>query len=192
MLFVYFLLASINLGPATYLAIFDIPNVMWYNVNGFCSLLSLSLFFYQLIQRRSYRRLIKRLSIAGLALYVVLLIFWDDQTTFFSSGYSVSSLLIITYCLLFLKEYFLNTSVVLQYPDTMVWVVSGLFSYYLCSYVIQVTYKIFTRYFTNSNAAFYFDTGTLWGIHNVIYFLACVFIIISIINMHKAAVILQR
>lgn len=181
-LFVHFLSSSLLLGVAVYLAIYSIPNMVWYNAHGFFSLLFLSLFFHRIVQRKKYQKIIRALCPAGLLAYVLLLLFWDDKTLFFSAGYSISSLLIIVYSFLFLNEVFRDNCDVPSHTDNTVWVVSGLLTYYLSVYVIQITYKSFTRYFTSNGGSLSIDNGTLWGIHNVIYFLTCVFIVYNLIR----------
>lgn len=184
-LFLYFILSTINLGFATYLAIYNIPNLIWYNLNGFCSLLLLSMFFHSLVRGKRYKQVIGLLSAGGLVTYAVLLFGWHDNTAFFSSGYAVSSLLIIVYCLLFLNEVFTEQEVLTNHTDETIGVVSGLFTYFLCAYVIQVGYRYFTWLYTNKKVNPFFDNGTLWGIHNVIYFLACFIILIHLVRMRK-------
>jgi hypothetical protein len=189
LLLLYFVLSSINLGIATYLAIDDTPNLFWYNLNGFCSLLTLSMFFYTLVQGKRYKQIIGILSIIGLGTYLAMLYFWNDNNAFFSSGYAVSSLLIIIYCLLFLNEVFMDKAPISHYTDQTIGVVSGLFTYFLCAYVIHVAYRYFTReVFKDNQVKLFFDRGALWGVHNIIYFLACLFILVNLFRMRKAEV----
>lgn len=184
-LFIYFLCSTITLGVATYLSHYTINNLFWYNVHGFCSLLILSIYYYQIISRPIYKRIIKVLSVLGLVSYVIVLLVWDDQQTFFSTGYSIVSLLIVFFSIIFLREIFTDASITSVYIDKTVWLVSGLFTYYLCSSLIHVTYKLATQYFLSGSPKTASHPKELWAIHNVIYFLACVFILITLLRIPR-------
>lgn len=189
-LFLYFILSCINLGVAVYLAIDTIPNLFWYNLNGFCTLLTLSVFFYQLLADSGFQRLVAILAVIGLSAYLLILAFWDDKKAFFSAGYAVSSLLIIVYSLLFFSQVFRDKSPTAAKGEHAVWLVSGLFTYFLGAYVIQVGYRHFTWQYISKTFVLVFDRGMLWGIHNVIYFLACLVIFIGLLRLRKKTAIL--
>lgn len=188
LLFVYFLLTTLNLSIATWLAFVDKPNVLWYNINGFTSLAALSSFFYYLLYSKKLKTLVVCLSSIGLLAYLVLLIVWDDNLNFFSAGYSIYLLLIIIYCFLFLKEVFtIHHSLSLE-SGSIVWIVSGLLTYFMGAYLIQVTYKLLTVRFLNAGNTIFSTPGgmgILWGVHNVIYCLACAFIVFHLLKMPR-------
>lgn len=163
LLFVYFLLTFLNLAVATWLAFLDRPNMVWYNLNGFTSLAALSAFFYYILYSKKLKAVVVCLTSAGLLAYLVLLFVWDNNITFFSAGYSICSLLIVVYCLLFLKEVFtIHHSLSLQ-TGSIVWVVSGLLTYFMGSYLIQVTYKLTTAQFLKTTKPGFLTPGMLWG-----------------------------
>lgn len=185
LLFLHFLLTLTNVSIATWLAFMDKSNITWYNINGFMSLAALSAFFYHIIQSRKLKAVIACLASAGLLTYLVLLFVWDDYITFFSSGYSIGSLLVITYCFLFLKEVFtIHHSLSLE-TGSIVWIVSGLLTYFLGSYLIQITYRLNTLRFLKASKTDFLTPGQLWGVHNVIYCLACGFIAFHLLKMRK-------
>ena len=185
LLFIYFLLTFLNLCVATWLAFLNKPNMLWYNINGFTSLAVLSAFFYHVVESKTLRNLIASLGVAGLATYLLLLFVWDDNITFFSAGYSIGSLLVIVYCFLFLKELFgVRHSLSLE-SGSIVWIISGLLTYFLGSYMIQVTYKLMTVRFLNAEKSVFLIPGVLWGIHNVIYCLACAFIGFHLLKIRR-------
>jgi hypothetical protein len=176
LLFVYFLLTFLNLSVATWLAFVNKPNIIWYNINGFTSLALLSSFFYHLLHSKKLKALVVCLTVTGLLSYLILLFVWDDNITFFSAGYSIYSLLIVIYCFLFLKEVFtIHHSLSLQ-TGSIVWIVSGLLTYFMGSYLIQVTFKLTTFQFLKTTRPGFLTPSLLWAIHNVIYCLACAFI----------------
>lgn len=184
-LFAYFLLTFLNLGVATWLAFLDKPNMIWYNINGFVSLAVLSSFFYYILHSKKLKAVVVCLTGAGLLAYLVLLFRWDDNLTFFSAGYSICSLLIVVYCFLFLKEVFtIHHSLSLQ-TGSIVWIVSGLLTYFMGSYLIQVTYKLTTAEFLKTTTPGFLSPGMLWGVHNVIYCLACAFISFHLLKMRS-------
>ena len=183
-LFLYYLCSSINLGFATYLAFENKPNLIWYNRNGFTSLLTLSIFYYQILQNRKYKKLVLCLSSAGLISYVIIFISLDDHQSFFSYGYSIISLLIILYSLIFLREIFSLTDDTPVKTEIIVWIVSSLLTYFLSSYLIHISYKLVTKYFVgHEKKVIYIYTGILWGINNVLYFLSCVFVIVNLFRL---------
>lgn len=183
LLFLYFSLACFNLGVATWLAFVNKPNILWYNINGFTSLAALSAFFYYIIETKRIKTIIASLAIAGLVTYLLLLFVWDDNITFFSAGYSIGSLLVIAYCFLFLKEVFgVRHSLSLE-SGSIVWIVSGLLTYFIGSYLIQVTYKLMTVRFLKAEKSVFLTPGVLWGVHNVIYCLTCAFIVFHLLKM---------
>ena len=184
-LFFYYLCSSINLGIATYLAFINAPsNIFWYNVHGFLSALMLSLFFRQILQSACSKKLVLALSALGLAAYIIILLFFDDRITFNSTGYSIISLLIVLYSFLFLREMFrlLNTDPI--HTEVTVWIVSAFLTYYLSSFLIQLSYKNLTRFLATAFSQKERDSW-VWAIHNVLYLLANIIIAINIIRFSR-------
>lgn len=182
MLFLYYLCSSIVLGIATYLAYLNVySNILWYNLHGFCSLLTLSLFYYKVLQAERNRKLVLYSSVAGLLSYIVILAAFDDRITFNSAGYSIGSFLIILYSLLFLREVFSFTNKDPLHVNVTVWIVGALLTYFLSSFLIQVSYKQITRFLMSAFTEKAKDSW-LWGINNVLYFLTNVFVAINVIR----------
>jgi len=182
-LFIYFVLALINTGFATWLAFLNKPNAFWYNANGFCSLACLAFFFYCLSIDLYHKKIIFWGGIIGLSLFLYIL-YWDNNIAFFSPGYAIGSLLIIFFCLLYLKEEL--TKKMNFNNDRTIWIVCSLLSYYLCSFLIHVSYKYLTNNFLSGSLTHtFFIPGNIWGIHNVILFLSCIGVSLNVLKQKE-------
>ncbi|HYC27368.1 MAG TPA: hypothetical protein VEB42_01115 [Chitinophagaceae bacterium] len=182
-LFFYYLCSSFILGIATYLAYVNVSsNIFWYNLQGFCSLLILSLFYYRILKTNRNKKLVLFLSIAGAMGYVIILFFFDDSITFNSAGYSIGSFLIILYSLLFLREVFSFANKDPVHTEVTIWIVGALLTYFLSSFLIQVSYKYVTEFLTSAFKEKIKDSW-LWGINNVLYFLANMIVAINITRL---------
>jgi hypothetical protein len=187
-LFMYFLLAFINTAFATGLAFLNKQNVFWYNLNGFCSLASLTWFFYNLSNDFYQKKIILWGGLIGLFLFLYILFYWDNNITFFSPGYAIGSLLIILFSLLYLKEELTRKNSL--HNDRTIWIICALLTYYLCSFLIHVSYKYLTNNFLAGKLSHtFFTPGNLWGIHNVILFLSCIAVSINILKQEKIKII---
>lgn len=184
-LFVYYLCSSINLGVATYLAYVNAPsNIFWYNLHGFLSAVTLSLFYHQILKSAFSRILVAIMATAGIVAYVIILTFFDDRITFNSTGYSIISFLIILYSFLFLREVFSFSNNDPLHAEVTVWIVSALLTYYLSSFLIQLSYKNVTRFLATTFSQKAHDSW-VWGIHNVLYFLANMIIMINLVRFSR-------
>ena len=183
-LFAYFVCCAIIQGVAAYIASLGKNNIVWYTLNGFITLILLSRFFYQILQRPLYKRLVVYGVLSGVGLYMVFLFLYHDGISFFSPGYSIGSLLIIIYCLLFLIEAFNVDHPLIKHGGMVIWIVSGLLNYFLGAYAIHITYRVVTRHVVEKGANHPVLTPSLlWGIHNSIYFISCVFIAVQVLRM---------
>ena len=173
LLFVFFLLAFFNTGVAAYLAYIDTVNTLWYNLHGFCRLAVLSLFFFKILKGRYQKAFALWGGMLGLIIFLAILFYWDDNIAFFSPGYAIGSLLIITFCLLYLQEEL--TGKMSVYSEPRMWIVCALLAYNLGSFLILVSYKFLTHnYMSGKMKDTFFTPGNLWGVHNVILFLSCI------------------
>lgn len=183
-LLAYFVCCALIQSIAAYIAALGSNNIIWYTLNGFVSLILLSLFFYQILQRPLYKRLVLYGGALGVVLYIIFLFLYHDGISFFSPGYSIGSLLIIIYCLLFFIEAFNVDHPLIRHGGMVIWIVSGLLNYFLGAYAIHITYRLVSRHVEENGSHHPVLTpSTLWGIHNSIYFISCVFIAIQVLRM---------
>lgn len=109
------------------------------------------------------------LFILFLTAYIGYLIIEDGFFRFNSVGFSLASLIIIILC--FKYYYFLlkNPQLDSFFYSHVFWITTGLFTYYVCNFIIFMTFGYITK--------IAFHAGYLWRFHNVVLFILCIYLI---------------
>lgn len=161
---------------------YNIPNILYYNTICIVSFCTIAFIFYQVFNLTIYKKAVAISSILYIPVFFMLLIFWDDNMTFNSTGFSLASLLIIVYSFLYFKEKISLAGDQQVFFDKYFWIVTGFFIYYFGCFFIFLTFKFLTLNGILTDVLEERKSlGTLWGIQNIIYFLSCISISIGIL-----------
>ncbi|MCY7292010.1 MAG: hypothetical protein LH615_07495 [Ferruginibacter sp.] len=109
------------------------------------------------------------LFVLFITLYIGYLIIEDGFLRFNSIGFSLASLIIIILC--FKYYYFLLKNPQLDnfFYSHNFWITTGLFTYYVCNFIIFMTFGYLTKIADH--------VGYLWRFHNVVFFILCIYLI---------------
>lgn len=109
------------------------------------------------------------LSILFISIYISYLIMEDGFFRFNSMGFSLASLIIVILC--FKYYYFLlkNPQLDSFFNSNVFWITTGLFTYYVCNFIIFSTFGYMTKIAPHA--------GYLWRFHNVVLFILCIYLI---------------
>lgn len=161
---------------------YNIPNIRYYNAICIVSFCTIAYIFFQVFNLTVYKKALVVSSVLYIFVFFILLIFWDDNMSFNSTGFSLASLLIIVYSFLYFKEKIALADVQQAFFDKTFWIVTGLFIYYFGCFFIFLTFRFLTL---NGILTDLIEErkslGTLWGIQNIIYFLSCISVSIGIL-----------
>jgi hypothetical protein len=151
---------------------YDLPNLYLYHTNCILSFLILSGYFMELLSFRFARPVL--LLVIGLFLVFVVIdiIFWEGLDSFNSNSYSVASFIIIAYCLLYYYQKLTNPATMSIFKSRDFYYVTGLLTYFTSCFFIFVSY----RKLTQENVA---NLGLVWRIHNVVFLIMCLYILIG-------------
>ena len=150
------------------------PNIHIYTALGIISFCSLSIFLYLSLKKTNNKKLVAFLSIVYILFFFANVIFWENNSAFNSIGFATGSLFILMSCFIYFKERLILLD--LQNTPTVsnIWVFVSFLFYYVGSFFIFLTYKILTQKGIHTNLLEERKSlGTLWGIHNIIYFISC-------------------
>ena len=114
----------------------------------------------------------KIISISFLIFAIIAIILGDGISLFNSYSAGLSSLIIISLCLLFFYQVLKgNNKNNDESPNTpLFWSISGIFTYYFGSFFIFLTYQYLIN---NFNSGF----SLLWRFHNILLLICCLYII---------------
>ncbi len=161
---------------------YNIPNIRYYNAICIVAFCTIAILFYQVFNLRAYKKAVAISSILYVLAFFMLLIFWDDNMTFNSTGFSLASLIIIVYSFMYFKEKIALADVQHVFFDKIFWIITGFFIYYFGCFFIFLTFKFLTLNGILTDVIEERKSlGTLWGIQNIIYFLSCISISIGIL-----------
>jgi len=145
-------------------------NLFLYHINCGLSFTILTIYFISIIKLRNIKFFIYIAAFLFFLFFVINLSIWENLQTFNSNSFSIASLIIVTYSLLYYLENLLNPDTVNIAGSKHFWFVTGLLTYYASNFFIFVTY----RYFTQNNIQ---ATGILWQTHNVIFLMLCLYLL---------------
>lgn len=149
-------------------------NIYVYKINCIASFVILSLFFSAKWKPSINKNQLTILRATTLLVAVALLfIVRKEETTLFnSSSYSLVSLVLCTYCII----YYMSK---LEKPDTekittlrSFWFITGIFTYYAGCFFIFVSYRVLT---INEKM----DAPAVWMVHNMVFALMCALFLIG-------------
>ena len=106
-------------------------------------------------------------------LFVIVMAFLGDGTRSFNSySAGISSLVIISLCLLFFYQILKGSNNKnTESPDTpLFWCISGIFTYYFGAFFIFLTYQYLISSFSSG-------FSLLWRFHNVLLLICCIYIV---------------
>lgn len=146
-------------------------NIFLYQVNCLGSLILMTIFFNLVIQSFKIHKWLKLISwglVALLAVYMLI----EPRDSFNSHSYSYTGLIIVIYALLYFYNKITHPSAVRITKEPVFWFVTGFFIYYSAAFMIFISYSILTQQQK-------IDTDLLWRLHNLIFFIMCVYITVG-------------
>lgn len=156
------------------LSIYHQPNIHLYTIMGILSFCTLSIFVSLSLKNINNKKLVIALSTIYLVFFFINIIFWENNTAFNSIGFATGSIFILINCFIYFRERLLMLDLQNSHPISNLWVFVGFLFYYAGSFFIFLTYKVLTQKGVNTNLMEERKSlGTLWGIHNIIYFISC-------------------
>jgi hypothetical protein len=158
---------------AKYLMQSRVANGFVYEVNCALSLVILSIYFsikYLRTAKNNWYKAGFMLLVLSLLTAVGLVMTHEDHRMFNNHSYSLMALAVSAYAIIFYYRKLLHPVVEHITATRSFWFISGLFVYYSGSFFIFSTYTIFIRIMPDKNYSI------LWGIHNIICVIMCVFI----------------
>lgn len=101
--------------------------------------------------------------------YVGYLIIDDGFFRFNSIGFSLASMIIIILCFKYYHFLLQNPQLDSFFNSHVFWITTGLFTYYVCNFIIFITFGYMTKIALHA--------GYLWRFHNVVLFILCIYLI---------------
>ncbi len=154
-------------------------NTIWfYNLHAFATVLLLGLYFRNLFQA-ALKKNVTTLLIITVALYLLVKNAVLRQFVLFDSiGYSLVSISIVVYVLMYFHQLLSNVTDQNIFYDFNFWLTSGFLIYFLGSFIIFLTY----HYFTVKILATYTREErhvltNLWGLHNCLLFVGALMLL---------------
>lgn len=161
---VYFLFFLLN-SVATIYAYYDTENIWVYDLVGLTSFISISFYMALLMKTGKYKKIIYFILPVFSSFYLGYTYILGNSSIFNSIGYALLAVIISIFCILYFMECISLADERKLSEIYSFWVVTSFFVYYLGSFFIFITYKAMTANGIN--------TGLLWGLHNIIYFISC-------------------
>jgi len=149
-------------------------NLYLYHINCVVSFVLLSGFFRQVLRPVRLKQAIGWVLLLFLTFFVINLLYWENISTFNSNTLGLASLILIVYCLLYYLDKLTHPATDNITKSTHFWYVTGLFTYYVSSFFIFVTYRTLTQQQIS-------NLGFLWRIHNVVFLIMCGYFLIGMI-----------
>lgn len=173
-LFLHFLISFLLCLWIVILSYYHRQNIDVYTVSCLTSFYTLSIYFFVILKLRANKNLVKAASVIFTIFYIINISFWEDSTAFNSIGFAAESIFILIFSFTYFRERLLMLDLGTIHSATNLWVVIGFFFYYAGSFFIFLTYKILTQKGITTNLLEERKSlGTLWGLHNIIYFISC-------------------
>lgn len=163
LLFIYTLLFILN-ATAALLAFLDKTNIWIYDLGGITTFLSISFYMAILLKTDRFQKIIYFFIPVFTTFYLGYTYMLNDSSIFNSLGYAVLAVLISIYCVFYFLECIRFETRKLTDIYSF-WVVTSFFIYFMGSFFIFITYKTMTSHGI--------QTGMLWGLHNIVYFVSC-------------------
>ena len=143
----------------------EFNNIWVYNLICISSFLTISFYFFHILKTRLRRGIVKLLIPLFTIFFIVNTFLLGYNSLFNSYSFASLSIIISTFCILYYTE-----KLTLMEEDRLqdsytFWVVTSFFTYYLGSFFIFLTYQQLS-----SRGRI---IGTLWGLHNIIFFISC-------------------
>lgn len=150
------------------------PNLFLYHANCAVSFFILSLYFAQSLQIKIKKQIFTSVFLLFTAFFLLNLVLWEGINSFNSNTYSLASIILVTYCLLYYLEELMHpgSSYISKARDF--WYVTGIFTYYAGASGIFITYRYLTQHRIISD-------GTLWMLHNGVFLIMCVYFLVGIL-----------
>lgn len=181
-LFFHFLLSSLFCLWIVILSYYHKENIYLYTISCIVSFFTLTLYFFVILTLKKNKTAIIILSIIYIVFYFVNILFWEDNTAFNSIGFATESIFILIFSFIYFRERLLLLDLGTNYSTSTLLVVLSFFFYYAGSFFIFLTYKLLTQKGINTNILEERKSiGTLWGIHNIIYFISCLIASVGIL-----------
>lgn len=160
---------------ASFYALYDKPNNLYYNCISIFSFLIISYYFYTILNSKRWKRSIKIIITPAYIIFFCIYTFFLKKDSFFNSySFALLSIVFIIYSFYFYWERFTIMEYERIQDDYRFWIVSSFFIYYIGSFFIFLSLEYLTSTsvskLTQSEMKY---IGVIWGIHNVIYFISC-------------------
>lgn len=153
---------------AAVLAVNKVNNYWVYKINTVASLVVLLILFSRYLLELS-----NKLNFVAYGIVVLIILptfFGEGITTYNSYSSTLNSFIIVALCLYFFYVKLVRSSPEESVPATAIfWSVVGFFIYYAGTFFIFLSYKYLIETDIKS-------VGTLWIFHNLLLFIACLFI----------------
>jgi hypothetical protein len=135
---------------------FKINNHILFHINALFSFAIICTLFRNFYKRNIlYKIVIILYSVA----YLAYLLFSNHIFSFNSYGFALGAFYIVYCCLKYYLNLLRKPQIENIYLDPFFWIVTGLFTYYSCNFIIFLTYDILSQKG--------FKVGYLWRIHNI-------------------------
>lgn len=173
-LFFHYSMATLLCIVIAILSYLYIENIIFYTVFSITQFVTISFFFYFITKDRRQSYII----IGSAFLYMLFLpfnfTFLETNAAFTSISTATAALLIILYCFLYFRERLILVDLDNVETKRNFFIVVSFFLYYAGAFFIFLTYRTITIEGINfSDLSVRRDIGTLWGMHNIIYFISC-------------------
>ena len=151
---------------ASALSTYYIPNYAVYKINTVASLIILLLLFSRHLLQ--FNKKMNYLVYAFIILVIIPTFFGEGITSYNSYSATLSSFIIVAFCLYYFSIKLLRSNPEESVPATAIfWCVVGIFIYYAGSFFIFLSYKYLIETDIKS-------IGALWKFHNLLLFIACI------------------
>lgn len=150
----------------------DRPNLYLYHANCALSFLILSAYFRHILTFGRAKSIVFSILFLFSLFFIVNLLLWEDLSTFNSNSFGLASLILVAYCFLYYLENLIYPKPFLITKTRNFWFVTGILTYYASSFFIFITYRSLTEQEIK-------DIGILWQIHNVVFLVLCVYLLIG-------------
>lgn len=173
-LFVLYSLSAFICIIIAVLSYLHLPNIIFYTTLVIVQFFTISFFFINIIKDKKKVRLIIRIMLFYLLFLPFNFTFLETSAVYTSISTAAAALLVILFCFIYFRE----RLIFIDMEDILVkrnfFIVVSFFLYYAGAFFIFLTYKTITIESINyTDLSARKSIGTLWGIHNIIYFLSC-------------------
>jgi hypothetical protein len=160
---------------ATITQLLDVNNNLYlYHLNCAFSFLILSVYFGDVLRLKNIRLITLVVMVGFFLFYTINLLRWENLQTFNSNSFGLASLIIVVYCFLYYLDKLIHPATQNIARSSNFWFVTGLFTYYASSFFIFITFRTLIQ-----NRVI--NLGVLWRIHNGVFLLMCIYILIGMI-----------